>query len=99
MSRMTEDALPDSGELNWTDDEWALDQIRAHLFHSFEAVIEDNPEQVNDIVNGYLTGRLRLVFDRKGLIVERFRGYIAVPAVPVGSNNGPDAGSEDDSQQ
>ncbi len=64
---------------DWTDDEWVADQIRSHLLYFFDAVLEDNPEKVTEVINGFVSGRLRFVYDRNGMIIQEFGGQIAVP--------------------
>lgn len=58
----------------WTDDAWALDQIRSHIAQSFDAGIGDNPERVQEIVNGYFAGRLILIFRRDGMRIAEATG-------------------------
>lgn len=67
-------------QTDWTNDQDVLDRIRAHISYSFDAVVEDNPEIVSELCNGYLAGRIRLVFSNGvGCALEELKGYVAVP--------------------
>lgn len=69
----------DEQQQDWTNDQWVADQIKSQLLVGWDAIVEDNPEHLNNITSGFVAGRLRIILTRDGMTIEELKGYVAVP--------------------